>query len=151
MNRLLKRSLALAITLAAGAWAGALTLQIGNPESSPEAVSMNATLIADVTACVEPAKSTVSASYIQVTEKVLRRTELRVMPMKTAGKFAVVGAVPAGSVVEVRVSNPEYRNYQPRVLLRRDAKGIEWSSIKRFYSTPPTDSDVRAVLEAAID
>jgi hypothetical protein len=151
MNILFKRCAVLATILVAGAWAGALTLQIGNPEASPEALSLHAALTADVTACVEPAKSTVSASYIQVTQKGLQRTELQVAPMKTAGKFAVIGAVPAGSVVEVTVTNPAYQNYQPRVLLRKDARGIEWASIKRFYSTPPTDSDVKAVLEAAID
>jgi hypothetical protein len=76
---------------------------------------------------------------------------LKVVPMKSAGKFAVIGAVPANSVIEVSVTNPNYNNYQPRVLVRKDAGGIQFASIKRFYSTPPSDSDVKAVLEAAID
>jgi len=151
MNALLKRSLALAAILTAGAIAGALVLQVANPESSLEAKSMNAALIADVTACVEPAKSTVTASYLQFTQKGLQRTELQVTPMKVAGKFAVVGPVPAGSVIEVTLTNPNYHNYSPRVLLRKDSRGIEWAAMKRFFSTPPTDSDVKAILEAAID
>jgi hypothetical protein len=151
MNRLLKQSLALAAVLTVGAWAGALVLQVANPESSPEAKSMHAALIADTTACMEPAKSTITASYIQLTQKGLQRTELQVMPMKVAGKFAVVGAVPAGSVIEVTLTNPNYHNYSPRVLLLKDSRGIEWAGIQRFFSTPPADSDVKAVLETAID
>jgi hypothetical protein len=151
MNKLFKRCAVVAMILAVGAWAGALTLQIGDPNDSQEAMGLHAALTAQVTACKDPAKSTVSANYIQVTEKGLQRTALQVVPMKALGKFAVVGAVPNGSVVEVTVTNSDYANYQPRVLLRTDARGIQWTSVKHFYSTPPTDTDVKAVLEAAID
>ena len=57
MLRILKQSLAMAAISVAAMWAGALTLEIGKPEADPQARSMNAVLVARVTACTEPAKS----------------------------------------------------------------------------------------------
>jgi len=147
----MKRTLALTALLTIAAWAGALTLQVGSPDANPEAKSLNAALVADVTACHEPAKSTVTASYIQMTQSGVHRTDLQVKQLKATGKFAVIGTIPPGAVIELTVTNPQFGNYQPRVLLRTDTRGIEWASIKHFYSTPPSDADVKAALEASID
>ncbi len=151
MNRILGRSIVFAALLAVGAWAGALILKVADPATDPEAKSMKASVIADVSACMEPAKSIVKASYIQLTKNGLQRTELQVLPMKAAGKLAVVGAVPAGSVIEVTLTNPNYKDYQPRALMRNSATGVQWASLKNFFSTPPTDADVKAVMQAGID
>ena len=148
MKRILKASAALAAMLAATAWAGALTLEIGKPEADSQAKSMNAALVARVTACHEPAKSKVTASYVRSDGGELRRSELKVMALQTPGAFAIVGAVPAGSVIDLAVTNPEYQNYQPRVLIRTDAHGVQWSSVRRYFGTPPTDSDVKSILGA---
>jgi hypothetical protein len=151
MNRILLRSIGFAALLATGAWAGALILKVADPATDAEAKGMKASVIADVSACMEPEKSIVKASYIQLTKNGLERTELQVLPMKTTGKLAVVGTVPAGSVIEVTLMNPNYKNYQPRALVRNSAAGVQWASLKNFFSTPPTDSDVKAVMEAGID
>jgi hypothetical protein len=148
MRRILVLSTAF---LAVGAWAGALLLQVTSTEANPEAKGMHAVLVADSTACHEPAKSIVTASVIRMENGQMQRTQLQVAPLKDAGTFAVIGSVPAGSVIEVTVSNPEYKNYQPRVLLRNAASGVQWSSLRRFYSTPPSDSDFNAMLGAAVD
>jgi hypothetical protein len=147
MKTILKRTLALAAIPALSIWAGALVLVVGNPEANPEAKSMHAAVVAKVTACHEPAKSTVMASSVQLTNGELRRTELKVVPLKEPGTFAVVGAVPQGSVIDLAVTNPEYKNYRPRVLIRSDAQGVQWASAKRFFSTPPTDADLKSLLE----
>lgn len=151
MKRILIQSFALVTVLTVGAWAGALTLQVSGPETNPEARSMNASLVAEMTACHEPEKSTVTASIVQMSAGEMRRTQLRVVQLKTPGIFAVIGSIPAGSVIDLAVTNPNYKNYQPRVLLHSGAHGIEWASLRRFYSTPPADSDVRAILEAGVD
>jgi len=149
MKRTLKRSLAIAAISAAAAWAGALTLEIGKPDADPEAKSMNAALIARVTACSSPEKSRLTASLVQQNGSELRRTPLKVVAMKTPGSYAIIGATPAGSVIDLAVTNPDYdKSYQPRVLLRSDAHGVQWASVKRFYSVPPTDSDVKSILGA---
>jgi hypothetical protein len=147
MQRILKRSLAVAAISVAAMWAGALTLEIGKPEADPQAKSMNAVLIARVTACTEPAKSKVTASLVRSDGGELRRTPLKVMALETPGSFAIVGATPPGSVIDLAVTNPAYdKNYQPRVLIRTDSHGVEWASVKRFYGTPPSDSDVKSIL-----
>ncbi len=146
MKRILKRSLALAAISVVAAWAGALTLEISKPEAVPEAKSMNAALVARVTACHEPAKSKVTASFVRSDGGELQRIPLKVMALQTPGAFAIVGVVPPGSVIDLAVTNPEYRNYQPRVLIRTDSHGVQWASVRRFFGTPPTDSDVKSIL-----
>lgn len=150
MKRTLKRSLALAAMSAAMVWAGGgLSLEVGNPEANPEARSMNASLVARVIACGEPAKSTVTANLLQRDGGDIQRTALKVVALKSPGEFAVIGEVPAGSVIDLAVSNPVYRNYQPHVLVRRNAHGVQRSSLRRFFgSTPPADADIRAALDA---
>jgi hypothetical protein len=146
MKRILKWSLAIGMMSAMASWAGALILEVGNPAANAEAKSMNATLVARVTACHDPAKSTVTASFVRSYGGELKRKQLEVTALQTPGTFAIVGAVPPGSVIDLAVTNPEYQNYQPRVLIRSNAHGVEWSSIRRFFGTPPTDSDVKSIL-----
>ena len=148
MKRILKRSLALATISVVAAWAGALVLEVGNPAANPEAKSMNAVIVARVTACHEPAKSTVTASFVQSNNGEIQRTPLKVVPLKTGGTFAVLGTMPRDGVIDLAVTNPEYKDYQPRVLLRGDSHGVQWASVRRFYSRPPTAADVRSILEA---
>lgn len=146
MKRILKRSLAVAAISVAASWAGALLLEIGNPEANPEAKGMNAVLIARTTACQDPAKSKVTASLVRAEGNELRRTPLKVMALPSPGTFAIVGAVPPGSVIDLAVTNPEYKNYQPRVLVHTDSHGVQWSNVRHFFSTPPTDSDMKSIL-----
>jgi hypothetical protein len=146
MKRILKRSLALAMMSVAASWAGALILEVGKPEANPEAKSMNALLVARTTACKDPAKSKITASFVRADGLDLRRTPLKVMALQAPGTFAIVGAVPPGSVIDLAVTNPEYDNYQPRVLIRTDSHGVQWASVRRYFSTPPTDSDVKNIL-----
>ncbi len=143
------RTLALSIVSAAAASAGGLYLEVGNPTANAEAKALNATLVARVTSCQEPGKSKVTASYVRLDGRDIRRTPLEVVHLKTPGVFAVIGAVPVGSVIDLAVTNPQYENYEPRVLLRSIPKGVDWASIQRYSSTPPTDSDVRTVLAQA--
>jgi hypothetical protein len=146
MKRILKWSIAMAVLPVVAAWAGALVLEVGNPDGNPEAKSMNAALVARVTACHEPAKSKVTASYVRSYNGELRRTQLKVTALQTPGAFAILGEVPPGSVIDLAVTNPEYENYQPRVLIRSDSHGVQWASIRRFFSTPPNDADVKSIL-----
>ncbi|MDQ6707871.1 MAG: hypothetical protein M3Z85_18080 [Acidobacteriota bacterium] len=148
MKRIVSKTLAFAAIMAMAAWAGALVLEVGNPDTDPEAKSLNAVVVARATACHDPAKSTVTATLVQFTRGELQRTQLKVLPLKAAGTFAVIGAVPHGSVIDLAVTNPEYRNYQPRVLIRGDGHGVDLASTRRFFSTQPTETDIRSVLGA---
>jgi hypothetical protein len=151
MQRFLKHALMMTalLTLGTSAFAGALYLEVGNPEANVEAKAMHAVLVARVTACHEPAKSIVSATAVQLDGDGLRRTELKVIPLATPGTFAIVGALPTGdSAIELGVTNPEFKNYSPRVLIRSDSTRIQWASIKHFFSKPPTADEVRAVISS---
>ncbi len=148
MNRILKRLLAFAAMAAVAAWAGALILEVGNPDANAEAKRMNAVLVTTVTACRQPAKSTVTSSFVKSNGGELMRTQLKVVPLQTPGTFAILGTVPRGSVIDLGVTNPEYKNFQPRTLIRGDTHGVQWASIRRFYGTTPSDSDIKSLLEA---
>jgi hypothetical protein len=71
-----------------------------------------------------------------------------VVPLKTPGVFAVLGNAPEGSVIDLGITNPEYKNYEPRVLIREGATGVELASAKHFFSKPPSDADVWEMSEA---
>jgi len=146
MKRMMLVSLALAMIPAAVVWAGALLLEVGKPEANPEAKGLNALLVARTTACHDPSKSKVTASLVRFDGGELRRTPLKVAALQTPGNFAILGAAPAGSVIDLSVTNPEYQNYQPRVLIRADSHGLQWSGIRRFFNTPPTDSDLKSIF-----
>jgi hypothetical protein len=146
MKRILKRSFAMAMLPLMVSWAGALLLEIGKPDANPEAKGMNALLIARTTACTEPEKSKVTASLVRSEGGELKRTPLQVTALPTPGAFAIIGAAPPGSVIDLAVTNPDYRNYEPHVLIRTDSHGVQWASARRFFGTAPTDSDVKSIL-----
>lgn len=146
MSGIIQRSVLLAALAAASAYGGALTLQITKPDQQPEAKALKAAVVAQVTACHEPAKSVLTATAIEAVT--LRRVALQVVPLKASGAFAIVGAVPSVGVIEITVTNPEYRDYQPRVLIRSDEHGVQWGSVQRYFSKPPTPADVQALLDA---
>jgi hypothetical protein len=138
----------LAVTLSTPGFAGALYLEVGNPEAAAEAKAMGAILTARVTACHDPAKSVVTANIIQVTGNDARRTELKVRPLATPGFFAIVGDLPSGnSAIELAVTNPDYKNYEPRVLVHASPTGVQWASVSRFFGTPPTVADIKAAAD----
>lgn len=148
MKRTVVASLALSSILAITAFAGALILEIGSPDTNPEARALNALIVARVTACHEPAKSTVTASLLQLDGGQLRSTPIKVEPLKAPGTFAIIGQVPGRGIVDLAVTNPEYQNYRPRVLIRTGGHGLELASMRRYYSTPPTHTEISSMLRA---
>jgi hypothetical protein len=146
MKSILMRGAMAVALFGASVFAGALRMEVVSPDSNPEAKALNATLIARSTACKEPAKNVVTANLVESVNGELRRTPLKVVPLSEAGSFAVIGKVPVGSVVDVAISNPEYGNYQPRVIIRSGASGIQWAGMKQFYGKAHTDSDIKAAL-----
>jgi len=143
------RSLSLFLTMACGlpAFAGGLYIEVGSPANNSEAQSLHALAVARVSACHEPAKSVVTAAAINSADG-LHRIPLKVVPLAAGGTFAIIGTLPPGiSVVDIAVSNPEYNNYQPHAFVRASGSAVEWASVKRFFGTPATPVDVRAMLE----
>ncbi|WP_155121251.1 hypothetical protein [Bryobacter aggregatus] len=126
---------------AALVWAGGLYLEVGNPSANAEAKAMRAVLVARVTSCHEPGKSVVTAAMVESKTGTLHRTELKVVPLKTVGTYAILGEVPKGVTIDLGVTNPEFDHYNPHVLIRTDEKGIQWNSFKHFGGKPPEARD----------
>jgi hypothetical protein len=146
MNTLFRRWLPLAAVLPVALTAGSLVLEIGNPQANPEAKKIHAVLLARATACHEPGKSTVTANLVALAANDVQRTPLKVVRLSTPGTFAVVGSIPSGdSAIELTLTNPEYGDYAPRVLVRANDKGVQWGTLRRFREAP-TVSEVKTVL-----
>lgn len=147
MKQILKWSLLLAAASFMAVWAGSLMLEVGKPDANAEAKNLHAALLARVTACQDPAKAMVTASFVQLHSGELQRVPLKVIPLHTVGTFAIVGDVPQGSAIDLVLTHPDYKNHQPSVLIRSNSHGVQWASLRRFFGTPPTDSDVKSYLE----
>ncbi len=127
--------------------AGALTVEVSPAASNPEAMRLHAALVARVTACHEPAKSVLTANMIRMNNAIAERIPLRIVALQTPGEFAIIGAVDPRTVIDIAVTNPEYANYQPHVLIGRGEKDLQLAGAKRFYSVAPTDADVRSLVQ----
>jgi len=143
----MKRMLTIAWPLLAAstALAGGLWVEVGNPAASPEARKLDATLVARVTSCKDPARSVVTANLVALDGDGLKRTPLRVEALSTPGAFAVSGA--AEGVIEITVANPQFGDYRSRTLVRVSPGRIEWASVKRLNAVPPTAADIRAMRD----
>ncbi|MBY0505548.1 MAG: hypothetical protein K2X03_16665 [Bryobacteraceae bacterium] len=132
----------LILALSLTAFAGGLYLEV-----TPGTGSTLAT--ARVTACHEPAKSTVSASVVTVVDGQLRRQPLQVAAVPGQdGVFAISGSLPDGNVtIELTVTNPEYGSYQPRVLIRAEGRKMQMATMKHYFGVPPKLKDYRHLAE----
>ena len=149
MKQNLMKIATLVMLPALAVWAGALLLDVERTDANPEAKRMHAVLVIRSTACHEPAKSVVTATYVQQSGGEMKRTAMKIVPLETPGLYAVLGPSPAGSLIDLAVNNPEYKNYQPRVLIRTDAHGPVWESARRFFGKTPTDADFKGLLARA--
>src|SRR5437660_1611696 len=99
--------------------AGALLLQVGNASSNPEAVKNHAVLIASITACHSPEKTTVLATAEGVLNGVRHSIPLKVIPLSTAGTFAIAREWPDKGTwaVTMTATNPDYKDYATSVVV----------------------------------
>jgi hypothetical protein len=136
------RSLALLGVTSLSAFAGGLYLEISQGTSG-------ALLTGRVTSCHEPAKSVVTANLVTIVDGRLQRQVIAVAPVPNQpGTFAISGQLPSSAVViELGVTNPEFKNYEPKVLIRADAGKVQLATKKHFFSTGPQLADYRQALE----
>ena len=148
-KEIMKRLLVLSM-LAAPLFAGALVLEIGNPSANPEAVAKNAVLVARMTACKSPEKTTVTASAEGIVDGVRKSIPLKVVTLSTAGTYAVVREWPEQGSWAVRMvaTNPDYKDYAASVLVPLDNGALQWASVKHYYRNAPAEADVAGVLGA---
>lgn len=142
-------SLAAVLVIGVPLLAGALTLEIGNPDTNSEAVSKHAVLVARTTACHSPEKSSLTATAEGVTDGQRRSIPLTLIPLSTPGTFAITRQWPSAGMWAIKIvaTNPEYKNYATAALVRADANSIEWTSVKHYLHRP-TDAEVTAMLDS---
>jgi fructose-specific component phosphotransferase system IIB-like protein len=133
--------------LAAPVFAGGLAIEIGNPAANPEAQGKNAALVARITACRSPEKTTVTAAAEGLVNGVRRSVPLKVVPLSTAGTFAVPReTMDQGTwVVKLTATNPDFKNYATSVLVPMTQDSLQWASVHRYFHEA-TDAEVVAVL-----
>lgn len=135
------------LAMAGSMWAGALRLEVGNPSANPEAAAKHAVLVARITACQSPEKTTITATAEGIVDGSRRTVPLSLVPLSTPGTFAVVRQWPAGGrwAVKMTATNPDYKNYATGVVVLTQKDGFDWAGVKHFYHAP-TDAEVDAVL-----
>ena len=133
--------------LTAPLFAGALLLEVGNPASNPEALQNHAVLVARITACHSPAKTTVSATAEGLFNGVRQSIPLKVISLSTAGTFAVAHEWPEHGnwAIKMVATNPDYKDYATSVIVpvRNDAVQLP---VARHYFHAPTDAEVSLAL-----
>jgi hypothetical protein len=145
--RTLCQTLATSIILASSLFAGAMVLELGRPSANPEAQAKHAILVARLTACHAPEKTTLAAEAEGLVNGVRTSIPLKIIPLSTAGTFGVAREWPEQGtwVVKLIATNPEYQNYSSAALVPLDRDGAVWAAIKR-YNHAPTDTEVAALL-----
>jgi hypothetical protein len=133
----MKHLLVLSI-LAAPLFAGALVLEIGNPGANPEALAKHAVLVARMTACKSPEKTTVTATAEGIVNGTRRSIPLKVVPLSTAGTYALMREWPATGTWTVKMIavNPDYKDYAASVVVPIENGEMSWAGVKHFHGTP---------------
>ncbi len=133
--------------LAVPIFAGALTLEVGNPASNPEALTSHAVLVARITACHSPEKTTVQATAEGVVNGLRKSIPLKVISLSTAGTFAITREWPeAGNwAVKMVATNPDYKDYATSVLVPVRNDAAQFSAAKHYFHAP-TDAEVSLAL-----
>ena len=136
--------------LAAPLFAGSLALEIGNPSANPEAVAKHAVLVARMTACKSPEKTTVRATAEGVMDGARRSIPLKIVPLSAAGTYAVTREWPAEGTWAVKMvaTNPDYQGYAASVLVPIENGEFQWAGVKHFR-TAPVETEIAEVLGRA--
>lgn len=134
--------------LAAPLFAGALVLEVGNPQADSEALAQHAVLVARMSACTSPEKTVVTASAEGIVDGERKSIPLKIARLSTAGTFAVRREWPAQGtwIVKMAATNPDYRDYAAVVLVPLDRGELQWASVKH-YRHAPGEAEIAAVLE----
>jgi hypothetical protein len=146
MHKLQMAAIAACLSVAP-VFAGALVLEVGSPAGNPEATAKSAVVVARVTACKSPEKSSVTATAEGVVHGKRQSIPLKVIYLATPGTFAVAREWPKEGTwaVKMVLTNPDYKDYSSAVLvpIRNDA--FSTGAVKHIYH-PPTPEEIDSVL-----
>jgi hypothetical protein len=138
--------------LVAPLFGGALTLEVANPNSNPEATERHAAVIVQTTACVSPEKTSITATAEGVAGGKRQSIPLELMRLSQPGRFAIAKTWPAAGtwVLRVIANNPEYHGYAAGAIIPMRGNEPDWNAVRRLNHAP-TGEDVNAAIHAALD
>ena len=136
--------------LAAPLFAGALTLEVADPNANPDAQAKHAAVMVRTTACNSPEKTSVIATAEGIVAGKRQTIPLQVIALSAPGVFAVTRRWPREGVWTVRfvATNPDYKNYATGVVVPMRDGVYNAAAAKHFYHVP-TDDEVSSVLKQA--
>lgn len=142
MRSVLKSLCAVSI-LAAPLLAGALRIEVANPAANQEALSKNAVLVTQVTACHSPENTTVTATAEGVVNGTRKSIALKVIRLSTPGMFAISREWPTDGVwvVKMVAANPDYQNYAASAVVPIQKSSVRLGEVRRYYHVP-TEAEV---------
>jgi hypothetical protein len=139
---------ALVLPLIAGPlFAGALVVEVANPDLNPEAPARHAAVIVKTTACTSPEKTTMRATAEGVVEGKRQSVPLEMIRLSQPGTFAITPDWPTAGkwVIRVVAANPDYHGYAAGVLVPIRKNAPDWQAVQRLFHAPTAD-DVNAAL-----
>ncbi|HWC97319.1 MAG TPA: hypothetical protein VG456_11230 [Candidatus Sulfopaludibacter sp.] len=133
------------LALAGQLSAGGFFLQVGNPEASKEAQQLGAVMTIQAAGCHDPATAKITATAIGVVNGRRREIPLKVVPMSTAGMFAVTERWPSEGtwVIELVGRNPDQFT---NTLVGVNANGVDRTRLKEDMHQFKA-ADVEAMLK----
>jgi hypothetical protein len=129
-------------------FAGALTLQVDDLNSSPEALAKNAVVLAHITACRSPEKTIVAATAEGIADGRRHSIPLKVVSLSVPGAFAVTRQWPRQGrwTITMIATNPDYKDYATSVVVPVQKGVATPEAAKVFYHAPSAD-EVNSVLK----
>jgi hypothetical protein len=129
-------------------FAGALTLQLDDVKTNPEAIAQNAAVVAHITACHSPEKTTVTAFAEGIANGKRQTIPLKVTTLSQPGSFAVTHQWPKDGAWAIKLiaTNPDYKNYSTAIVVPFHDDRTDRASAKVFYHAPSAE-EVDSVLK----
>ena len=123
--------------------AGALRLEVASPATHQEALTKHALLVARITACHSPEKTTVTATAEGVVNGMRKSIPLKVISLSSPGTFAITREWPEEGTWAVKMiaTNPDYKDYATSAVVPVQKNFAQLDAAKQYYHAP-TDNEV---------
>ncbi|HKD06980.1 MAG TPA: hypothetical protein VKB79_13845 [Bryobacteraceae bacterium] len=137
-----------AVLLTAALYAGGFALRVDPVNTSPEARAQHAVLLAHITACVAPEKTTVTATAEGIVNGKRASILLKVVKLAEPGAFAVAREWPQEGewVIKMVATHPQLGSYATGIVA--PVAGGEASPVTaKIYYHAPTPDEVAGALK----
>ena len=140
-----------AVLLTATLYGGGFALRVDQVSASPEARAKHAVLLAHITSCAAPEKTTVTATAEGIVHGKRRTIPLKVVKLAEPGAFAVAREWPQDGdwVIKIVATHPQFGSYSTGIVAPVAGAGEVSPATAKIYSHAPTSDDVEGALRHA--